>query len=92
MEVTTHSHKTKVCPYCNAILMASTGAGKTQPKPGDVTVCSLCINWLIYTEDGLRPITEDEIAELEQSTFEGLTRYSKILVVQRWDKANGENG
>ncbi len=77
--VETHRVAEYICPGqgCGKQLSAATG-GMEAPKPGDLTVCAYCINWLVFDED-LRPrlITEKEIEGLDDDLFTMMTRCSK---------------
>lgn len=81
MEVGTHRPPSFTCPVngCGKVLDAATG-GKEPPKPGDLTVCAYCINWLVYDPE-MRPrlITEDEIIELDNQAFAQLSAYSRLM-------------
>jgi len=81
MEIETHRPPGFSCPVkgCGKMLDAATG-GKEPPKPGDITVCAYCINWLVFDpEMKLTLITEDEIVELDNDTFAQLAAYSRLM-------------
>lgn len=81
METETHRPPAFSCPVngCGKKLDAATG-GLEPPKPGDLTVCVYCINWLVFDPE-MRPreITEDEIVELDNETFVQLSAYSRLM-------------
>lgn len=81
METRTHRPPAFACPVkdCGKTLDAATG-GKTPPKPGDITVCAYCINWLVFDPDMKpRQITEEEIVDLDNPTFAQLSAYSGLM-------------
>jgi hypothetical protein len=79
--VETHRPPAFACPVegCGKKLDAATG-GKEPPKPGDLTVCAYCINWLVFDPE-MRPtlITEDEIISLDNEMFAQLSAYSRLM-------------
>lgn len=85
MEFETHRPTSYTCPVkeCGKILDAAIG-GKEPPKPGDLTVCSYCLNWLVWNVK-MKPklITEDEIIELDNENFVQLSAYSRLLQEMR---------
>ncbi len=84
MEINTHRVPAK-CPIkgCGAVLDAASG-GAEAPKPGDVTVCMYCGEWLVFTEVmDLRPITEEEIVTLDNGLFEKLRAGTRAAAMLR---------
>lgn len=87
MEINTHRVPEAVCPVkgCHRSLDAASG-GPESPKPGDVTICAYCRNWLVFYSNPLasviklelRELTENEIADLDDDTFGALTRMSRL--------------
>jgi len=79
MPIKDHPVAEYMCPGqgCGKQLRAAMG-GTEAPKPGDLTVCAYCINWLTFDED-MRPrmITEEEIEGLDDDLFTRMTRLSK---------------
>ena len=69
------------CPYCGASLDSVTATEKdsTAPQNGDITICTYCVNWLVFDDEKLRPISEEEIAALPDELFLTLTRSSRML-------------
>jgi hypothetical protein len=57
------------CPSCDEPLDdAVLDEGDRPPRPGDWTLCSLCVTWLRWTDTmGLREATAAEIAEARRS-------------------------
>lgn len=96
MNVTTHRPPAFTCPFkgCGKKLDAVAG-GVDPPKPGDFTVCAYCINWLVFDPE-MKPrlITEDEIADLNNTEFVELSAYSFWLTsdpaTKRLMKERGE--
>lgn len=68
------------CPACYASLSAATCAGPEarKPAPGDLTVCFYCATVLVYTENDLRLVTEDD---LEGLTAENRTRLDDVAAL-----------
>jgi Zn-finger nucleic acid-binding protein len=54
----------RICPYCQIELTDHERQGAT-PKPDDVGLCFHCGGVSIFTEDGMRLPTPDELAEIE---------------------------
>lgn len=85
MAVETHRPPGFNCPVegCGKMLDAATG-GKEPPKPGDLTICAYCLNWLVWNVE-MKPtlITEDEIIELDNENFVQLSAYSRLLKEMR---------
>jgi hypothetical protein len=68
MNKTTLTPKTN-CPYCGAKLDAATPAYQKEivPDPGSVSMCVMCCEWLVFTEDlKLRKPTPEERTEFSQ--------------------------
>lgn len=75
-------HEATICPYCNAKLDASTDPSDPAAKPnkGDLTVCVVCLNILIFADDSgkLRKLTEEE-----NKTLPSTPEYHKVQKIQR---------
>jgi len=69
-------HPAQRCPLCAATLdAAGTFEGPAvPPAPGDWTICSKCLQWLVYL-DGfvLRPVTDGEWLALSDAERRVLT-------------------
>lgn len=73
----------RCCPACQTVVdgaMAMDGS-QALPSPGDVTVCVYCARVLIFTADGLRLPTFDEIEKLAED--ENLVRAVAIATIFR---------
>lgn len=74
------------CPYCKRLLsgVACVGEGVggkvIEPEKGDTTICSYCLNWLVFNADGsTHPITEDEIQSLSDDELQNLSKLTRAL-------------
>ena len=60
----------RTCPTCRTELRTQTPVTPTDkirtPEPGDASVCSQCRSIAVYTEDGFRLPTDDELKKLLQ--------------------------
>jgi hypothetical protein len=56
----------RTCPVCRAVVDGATAVdgSDAQPAAGDITVCVYCARVLVFTEDGLRQPTMDELEDL----------------------------
>ena len=76
------------CPNCNrknrpnkAIALDEKDT-RYAPRPGDITICSWCLNWNVFDGNTQpREITEDELIELSDEHFAILTKASKLLAM-----------
>lgn len=61
-----HITQLRECPYCEHPLNAAQVVGEeyAEPKPGDVSVCGVCAGIILFTEDGIRSVSEEEEALL----------------------------
>lgn len=59
------------CPACGITLRYATsalvGAAPPRPRPGDVTVCEICGEVLLFEQVGVRRPTAAELVELRQA-------------------------
>jgi hypothetical protein len=69
------------CPVCNANLNGvSSSSEKKYPTKNDLTVCTVCTSFLIFTEDlQLRLLTTDEIADLPEEIRMKLIHTRELL-------------
>jgi hypothetical protein len=62
--MTGHRTKDTHCPYCNTELTAAAivnAEDDPKPDPGDLTMCFMCGEWLVFTEDlDLRKPNDEE--------------------------------
>lgn len=74
------------CPACSAVVDAATAmdGSDASPAPGDVTVCLYCARVLIFTADGLRLPTFEEIEQLAGN--EDLVRAVAIATIFTADR------
>ncbi len=70
------------CPTCGVIVTAATHPTEDiSPAPGDGTICIVCQDILIFTDElGLRKITEADISRLP---LEIVSQYQAALVKVR---------
>jgi len=62
--MTTYGINKMKCSACGETLMQVTGVDREddrEPRAGDFTVCSRCANVMVWTGDGLREPTQDEL-------------------------------
>jgi hypothetical protein len=71
------------CPGCSAVVDAATAVDGSNALPsiGDVTVCVYCSRVLIFTADGLRFPTLDELEQLAEN--EELVRAAAVAFMFR---------
>jgi hypothetical protein len=73
------------CPICHCVTVdrriVSDSKDRSVPKAGDVTICAGCLSVNTFVDDGntLRPMTDDEIAELPMVTRQDITRSRRMI-------------
>lgn len=55
------------CPTCGAVINAHlcTGPDDRPPEPGDIGICGVCLDLLIFTGSGVRAPSPEEAAAIE---------------------------
>ena|SRR5690348_16714403 len=57
-----------ICPHCHEKQGRSGYASRSDrlPEPNDRTVCTICWEFLIFTETGFRAVTPEELEQIER--------------------------